>query len=59
MGELPTSKDWRRKYYYEAKCRIVACILYAKKSCAVANHWRKFSNKTKVVRTKINLEINK
>ena len=30
-------KDWRTKYYYEAMCRTVACILYAMKSYAVAS----------------------
>ena len=29
-------KDWRTKYYYEAMCRTVACILYRMKSYVVA-----------------------
>ena len=31
------TKDWTTKYYYEIICRMVACILYAMESCAVAN----------------------
>ena len=30
------TKAWRTKYYYEAICRMVACISYVIKSCAVA-----------------------